>query len=354
MFDWFFKKKKNDIQSLDLSLFKLLDNDIIGKIVGSLNYKDILNVIVTSKSLSQIVIGAKDNILSEYILSRRYGLELLKEFSCFKNTKKNDHWEKLKKHKLEDDKEYIPNILIEKTLKGDRIWTSSINEIQVLTSIKIKGSFESITFELGAQNILRIRPIQLQIQQKDADGFIEILNMKYLNIYNIPYHDRRLVGINCDIQYKIAGYNYPDNQIYNYENIYYPIKQVSYYEKINIKDKENFKYKCHFSLSAICIILVVKPDTLKSVEFNLDNEIRKIDAKYLKVEDILHSELYNYNIPFENCYYIPLVNLFSSQIKQFIINIEFEKKNNYNVEILYMNENILRTMGGMVGLCFAH
>jgi hypothetical protein len=354
--NWFFKKEKNDdiISSLDLSLFISLDNDTIGKIIGSLNYKDILNVIITSKSLSEIIINAKENILSDYKLSRRHGLELLKEFSCFKNTKKNDNWEKLKKLKLEEDKEYAPNILIEKILRGDRIWTSSIDEIQVLTSIKIKGSFESITFELGAQNILRIHPIQLQIQQKDADGFIEILNMNHLNIYNIPYHERRLVGRNCDIQYKIAGYNYPNNQVRNYEQIYYPIKQISYYEKINIKDKEHLKYKCHFNLSAICIIIIVKPDKLKSVELNLDNEIRKIDAKYLKIEDILHSELYNYNIPFENCYYIPLFNLFSSQIKSFKINFEFEKKDNYSVEILYINENKLITMHGMAGLCLAN
>jgi hypothetical protein len=73
----------------------------------------------------------------------------------------------------------------------------------------------------------------------------------------------------------------------------------------------------------------------------------------LKIENVLNTELYNYNIPFENCYYIPLFNLFSSQIKSFKINIEFEKKDNYSVEILYINENKLITMHGMAGLCLA-
>jgi hypothetical protein len=331
--NWFFKKKKNDdnISFFDLILFVVFDNYII---------------------CEKIILDAGEILLREYKLSKRYTLKLLKEFSYFKNTKKNNYWEKLKKLKLEKDKEYIPNVLIKSVFQGNECQIL-INraEIQVLTSIKIKGSFESLAFEIGGQKILRIKPIQLKIQEKDSDGFIEILNMNHLNISNIIYHDTCLTGVNCNMQYKIAGYNNSDNQVYNSERIHYPIKQVSFSEKINIKDKENFKYKCIFSLSAICIILVVEPDKLKSIELNIDNEMHKIDAKYLKIENIMTTKFYNYNIPFENCYYIPLYNVFSSQNEIMNINFEFEKKDDYDIQILYINENILTTASGMCGLC---
>jgi hypothetical protein len=345
-----FKTKTEQI-SLDVALLTSLNNDVIGKTCSYLDYTDISNIILASKSLSQIIIGAKHNITSEYILNKKYSLQLLKKFSSFKNTNKCDYWEKLCENKLENSV-YIPNILIRNRSRGDHC-LFFIRDIDVITSIKIKGSFESIVFEIGGQTILRIHPIQLQIQQKDKDDYIEILNMNHLNIHNIIYHDTCIRAKKCDIEYQITGYNFPDLQIPNLESIHYSIKQMSFCEEIDIKNKESFKYRGIFNLSAICIILVIEPDKLKSVELNIGTETHKIDAKYLKVKNVINTEFYNYNIPFENCYYIPLFNIFSSTINSFNINIEFEKKNDYNITILYINENILNTMSGMAGLCLS-
>lgn len=344
--------------------FPGLGSDVLALIARFLDLEDIENCLLSCRNISDAFRSAKSQIESDLAEKRRR--RDLDRFSNFDMV--SDAWSKTVASCQSPVQAVDPReVVVTDRLVGARVVHRfpDFSETSVIESIKVRGTFRRITFEVGAQRILFIGKEVVDVIQPDDDGFVEIFAhfMVGLNKRDLFIHWVQLCCSECDLTFKITCGTARDRAVSPPVNRV--VMQPGNWDTVEASDRDVVDVPIHCTrLNAVGVILMVESGTSMVTVLSLDLSFvddrdrretrRKICGGHISASEFTTRHGTTAVPLTSGCHFVPLRNLDASLVTKLTLTLRFKDVSDYTVKWVYFCENVFRTASGMGGLLFCN